>query len=192
MSLMKTKVVDWGLSLKETKVEEKVEKLISKAIEDLGYELYDVVYEKEAQDYYLRIFIDNPNGIGLNDCEKVNDAINDLLDEADYIKDQYFLEVSSPGIERRLRKEKHLQSSIGKKIICCLFTPITLENKEDTPKKKKSKQSSLKQIEGVLKGFNKEQITLTVELENSAKDIIIERKNISNMKLKYDWEEGGV
>ena len=192
MSLMKTKVVDWGLALKETNLEEKIEKLISKTIEDLGYELYDVVYEKEAQDYYLRIFIDSPNGIGLNDCEKVNDAINDLLDEADYIKDQYFLEVSSPGIERRLRKEKHLQSSIGKKIICCLFSPITLENKEDTPKKKKSKQSSLKQIEGVLKGFNKEQITLTVELENNVKDIIIERKNISNMKLKYDWEEGGV
>ena len=192
MSLMKTKVVDWGLALKETNLEEKVEKLISKAIEDLGYELYDVVYEKEAQDYYLRIFIDSPNGIGLNDCEKVNDAINDLLDEADYIKDQYFLEVSSPGIERRLRKEKHLQASIGKKIICSLFSPIILENEEDTPKKKKSKQSSLKQIEGILKDFNKEQITLTVELENNVKDIIIERKNISNMKLKYDWEEGGV
>ena len=192
MSLMKTKVVDWGLALKETNLEEKIEKLISKTIEDLGYELYDVVYEKEAQDYYLRIFIDSPNGIGLNDCEKVNDAINDLLDEADYIKDQYFLEVSSPGIERRLRKEKHLQASIGKKIICSLFSPIILENEEDTPKKKKSKQSSLKQIEGILKDFNKEQITLTVELENNVKDIIIERKNISNMKLKYDWEEGGV
>ena len=192
MSLMKTKVVDWGLALKETNLEEKVEKLISKAIEDIGYELYDVVYEKEAQDYYLRIFIDSTNGIGLNDCEKVNDAINDLLDEADYIKDQYFLEVSSPGIERRLRKEKHLQASIGKKIICSLFSPIILENEEDTPKKKKSKQSSLKQIEGILKDFNKEQITLTVELENNVKDIIIERKNISNMKLKYDWEEGGI
>ena len=192
MSLMKTKVVDWGLALKETNLEEKIEKLISKTIEDLGYELYDVVYEKEAQDYYLRIFIDSTNGIGLNDCEKVNDAINDLLDEANYIKDQYFLEVSSPGIERRLRKEKHLQASIGKKIICSLFSPIILENEEDTPKKKKSKQSSLKHIEGILKDFNKEQITLTVELENNVKDIIIERKNISNMKLKYDWEEGGV
>ncbi len=95
------------------KIEEKVEELISKTIEDLGYELYDVIYEKEAKDYYLRVFIDTPEGISLDDCEKVNNAITDMLDDVDYIKDQYFLEVSSPGIERLLRKEKHLQSNIG-------------------------------------------------------------------------------
>ena len=104
-------------------IEEKVENLICKTIEDLGYELYDVIYEKEAQDYYLRIFIDTPNGISLEDCEKVNDAINDMLDEANYIKEQYFLEVSSPGVERVLRKEKHLQDNLGKEIVCNLFKP---------------------------------------------------------------------
>ena len=85
-------------------IEEKVENLIKKPINDLGYELYDVIYTKEGKDYFLRIYIDKDNGIDLNDCEKVNDAISDLLDEANYIKDQYFLEVSSPGIERIIRK----------------------------------------------------------------------------------------
>lgn len=77
-------------------IEEKVETLVKPIIEDLGYELYDVEYAKEGKNYFLRIFIDKKEGIDLNDCEKVNDAINNKLDEKDYIKEQYFLEVSSP------------------------------------------------------------------------------------------------
>ncbi len=77
-------------------IEEKVETLVKPIIEGLGYELYDVEYAKEGKNYFLRIFIDKQEGIDLNDCEKVNDAINSKLDEEDYIKEQYFLEVSSP------------------------------------------------------------------------------------------------
>ena len=73
------------------KIEEKVEELVKEKIENIGYSLYDVEYAKEGPNYYLRIYIDKPDGIDLNDCEKVNDEINDLLDQADYIKDQYFL-----------------------------------------------------------------------------------------------------
>ena len=153
-------------------IEENVERLISKTVEDLGYELYDVIYEKEAQDYYLRVFIDNPNGISLNDCEKVNDAINSMLDEADYIKEQYFLEVSSPGIERTLRKEKHLQANLGKEIVCNLFKPI----------------EKRKQIEGILQEFDKEKLILKVQSEEKEELIEINRKNIAKMKLKYRWD----
>ena len=88
-------------------IETKVENLLKPIIENLGYELYDVLYVKEGKDYYLRVVIDSSKGIDLDDCEKVNNAINDILDEADYIKEQYFLEVSSPGLERLLRKDKH-------------------------------------------------------------------------------------
>lgn len=105
-------------------IEEKVEMLLNNTIQQLGYDLYDVEYAKEGKDYFLRIFIDKPEGIDLEDCEKVNDAINGLLDEADYIKEQYFLEVSSPGIERNIRKEKHLEKNIGQKIEIKLFKPI--------------------------------------------------------------------
>lgn len=80
---------------KLTNIESKVEELIVKPIEKLGYELYDVEYVKEGKDYFLRIYIDSNKGISLDDCEKVNNEITDLLDSADYIKEQYFLEVSS-------------------------------------------------------------------------------------------------
>ncbi len=105
-------------------IEEKVESIIKEPIKNLGYDLYDVNYVKEGKDYFLRIFIDNKEGIDLNDCEKVNDAISDLLDEANYIKEQYFLEVSSPGIERIIRKDEHLEQNIGEEIYIKLFMAL--------------------------------------------------------------------
>lgn len=149
-------------------VEEKIEKLIQKPIEDLGYSLYDVNYVKEGKDYFLRIFIDQEEkGIDLNDCEKVSDVINPLLDKEDVIKEMYFLEVSSPGIERIIRKEKHLEENKGKEIEVNLFK--SLENK--------------KVYDGILEKWDEENIYI---IENE-KQIIIERKNISLMKLKYHW-----
>lgn len=148
-------------------IEDRVEALITEKINDLGYELYDVEYAKEGKDYYLRVFIDKADGIDLNDCEKVSDGINELLDEADYIKEQYFLEVSSPGIERILRKDKHLDANIGNKIELKLFKPI---NKE-------------KSIIGILKEYDKDFIT--VEMEND--ELVVDRKNISIIKTVYEW-----
>ena len=153
---------------KLAKIEEKVEELVTKPINNLGYRIYDVMYVKEGQDNYLRIFIDSDKGISLNDCELVNNAITDLLDEANYIKDQYFLEISSPGLERHIRKDKHLQESIGKEIAIKLFKPI--EKK--------------KEIVAILKNFDNENII--VELENS-ENINIERKNISSIKRTFKW-----
>lgn len=146
-------------------IEEKVEGLIKEKVENIGYELYDVEYVKEGKNYFLRIFIDKPNGIDLNDCEKVNNEINDILDTADYIKEQYFLEVSSPGVERILRKDKHLKQNIGKGILIKLFKKDENENKE---------------YKGILKKYDKENIILE---DNS----IIERKNIAQIKTIYNW-----
>lgn len=148
-------------------IEEKVEQLIEKTINKLGYKLYDVEYAKEGKDYFLRIFIDKNEGIDLNDCEKVNDAVNPILDAADYIKEQYFLEISSPGIERTLRKDKHLKQNIGEKVEIKLFKPI---NKQ-------------KNIIGILKDYNAEQI----EIETSEEVCKIDRKNISIIKTVYEW-----
>ena len=146
------------------KIEEKVENLLKEKIEKLGYDLYDVEYAKEGKNYFLRIYIDKENGIDLNDCEKVNNEISEILDEANYIKEQYFLEVSSPGIERILRKDKHLEQNKGKEIFVKLFKKDELGNKEYT---------------GILKDFNSEKI----ELEN----VEIERKNIAQIKTVYEW-----
>lgn len=76
-------------------IEEKVENLCSKVIQNLGYSLYDVEYVKEGKDYFLRIYIESEKGIDLNDCEKVSNVLTELLDKEDPIKEQYFLEVSS-------------------------------------------------------------------------------------------------
>ena len=80
-----------------SKIEEKIEELVTKPIENIGYRVYDVMYVKEGKDNYLRIFIDNDKGISLDDCEKVNNEITDMLDESNIIKDQYFLEIYTSG-----------------------------------------------------------------------------------------------
>ena len=147
-------------------IEDKVESLISKTINDLGYELYDIEYVKEGKDYFLRIYIDSEKGIDLNDCEKVSNSITEILDEEDYIKEQYFLEVSSPGVERILRKEKHLKDNIENEIQIKLFKPL----------------DGQKQYKGILKEFNDDNITILNE-----KEIKIDRKNISQIKTVYNW-----
>lgn len=149
-------------------IEEKVESLLKEKIESIGYDLYDVEYAKEGPNYFLRIFIDKPEGIDLEDCEKVNNEIMEKLDEADYIKDQYFLEVSSPGVERVLKKEKHLEQNIGNEVQIKLF---------------KKDENGKKEYQGILKSFDEQ--TITIELDEELK---IERKNIAQIKTVYNWE----
>lgn len=162
-------------------IEEKVENLIKKPIEDLGYMLYDVQYVKEGQNYFLRVFIEKQDGsIDLNDCEKVNDGINDILDTADYIKEQYFLEVSSTGLEKVLRKDMHLRQNLGNEVQINLFKPI--DNQTNVTKKKPNIQ---KEIIGKLQDFNKENIILELE---EGKLLNIDRKNISQIKTVYNWD----
>lgn len=153
-------------------IEERIENLIQKPIENLGYSLYDVQYVKEGQNYFLRVFIEKEDGtIDLNDCEKVNDGINDILDTADYIKEQYFLEVSSTGIEKVLRKDKHLQDNIGTEIEVKLFKPIEKQ----------------KEWIGILENFNEKEIILCIDDEKQKK-IHINRKDISMIKTVFDWD----
>ena len=151
------------------KIEEKVEELIKDKIENIGYSLYDVEYAKEGPNYYLRIYIDSPKGIDLNDCEKVNNEINVVLDEADYIKEQYYLEVSSPGIERIVRKDNHLEQNIGNQVEAKLF---------------KKDEKGNKSYNGELKAFDAE--TVTIE---TTEEIKIERKNIAQIKTVYNWND---
>jgi ribosome maturation factor RimP len=152
-------------------IESQVENLIKPVVEGLNLELYDVIYAKEGKDYYLRVVIDKEEGIDIKDCEKVNDAINDLLDEADLIKEQYFLEVSSPGLERTLRKEKHFNKYIGEKVNVVLFRPL---NKK-------------KEYLGILKNYNGNEICL--EQENG-ETINFNMKDIVVVKTVFNFEGG--
>ena len=150
-----------------SRLEEKIEELVTKPINNLGYRVYDVIYAKEGKDNYLRIFIDNNAGIRLDDCEKVNDAITDMLDESNYIKDQYFLEISSPGVERHIRKDSQLEEHRGKEITVKLFKPIDKQ----------------KEFTGVLKDFSEDEIILSVD----EKEIKIPRSTISSMNRTFHW-----
>lgn len=96
---------------------DKLTKLIEPIVISLGYELYFVEFINEDGENYLRIYIDNENGISLQDCEKVSRPISDLLDEADLIDDSYYLEVSSPGIYRNLYCDNHYKRYIDYEVI---------------------------------------------------------------------------
>ena len=148
-------------------IEQNIEKLVEGKVRELGYELYDVEYVKEGKDYFLRIYIDSSKGISLEDCEKVSNGINEIIDVADYIKEQYFLEVSSTGVEKVLKKDKHLKENLGSKVQVKLFKPH--ENK--------------KVYDGILDDFNEKIIKIKIDDEN----VEIERKNVSQIKTIYNW-----
>lgn len=102
----------------------KVEALAKPVAESLGYELFDVEYVKEGPDFFLRLYITKEEGIAIEDCEAMSRAIDPILDEADPIKDHYYLEVSSVGLDRPLKKEKDFLYFMGEPIEIKLFRPL--------------------------------------------------------------------
>ena len=119
---------------KREQYEQTTETLLQPIIDAHGFELVDVEYVKEGAEWYLRITLDSDKGIDIDDCEKVSRAINPIIDEADPIEDFYYLEVSSPGLERVLRKEEHFAASIGSEIEIRLFAPDENNKKSYTGK----------------------------------------------------------
>lgn len=113
--------------MKKIELEDKLKELIKPLVNEQGYELYHVEYVKENNEYYLRIYIASDNGISLNDCEKVSRLVSDLLDKSDPIEDQYYLEVSSPGIDRQLFTNEHMIKSINSKVVTRLLKAINGE-----------------------------------------------------------------
>ncbi|MBQ8298728.1 MAG: ribosome maturation factor RimP [Clostridia bacterium] len=153
-----------------TKQEKELEKIILPVTEKLGYELYDVEYVKEGQDWYVRLYIDSENGINLDDCEKVSDAVGEELDRVDPIATAYLLEVSSCGLERRLREKKHFETAIDKNVEIKLFKTV---NKS-------------KVITGILKEVTDAEILVCTDEDTEER---ISFDNISNAKILFDWEE---
>ncbi len=93
-------------------------------VNGLGYDLWDVEYVKEGSEWYLRITIDSESGITIDDCERVHRAIDPIIDEHDPIENAYHLEVSSPGVERVLRTDAHIEAFRGEEVEARLFAPI--------------------------------------------------------------------
>lgn len=103
---------------------ERVYELIKETVEAQGVSLWDVRFLKEGASWYLRVFIDKPEGISIDDCTNVSHAIDPVIDEADPIDKSYYLEVCSPGIERELTRDYHFESVVGEKIKIKLYKAI--------------------------------------------------------------------
>ena len=143
------------------RVEEAVEKLAEGILADTEYEVVDVEYVKE-RDWYLRIFIDKDGGVGLDDCQKISNLLGDKIDDENIIKDRYILEVSSPGLDRALKKEKDFKRELGKKIDITLYKAVDGD----------------KNLVGTLTGYTKDSITIDETKEIALKDIALVRLHI--------------
>ena len=143
---------------------QKLRKIAQPIVEENNCELYHLEYVKEAGENYLRIYIDNSSGISLEDCEKTSRGISEILDVEDPITDSYCLEVSSPGIERVLYDDNHLNKYIGQNVLVNL----------------NSLYEGVKKFEGNLLGFSDVQI----EIQNDGNNISIPREKISIVSLR--------
>lgn len=103
---------------------ERVYSLIEETVKNEGVTLWDVRFLKEGANWYLRVFIDKPEGISIDDCTAVSHAIDPIIDEADPIDKSYFLEVCSPGIERELTRPWHYEAVLGEKIKIKLYKAL--------------------------------------------------------------------
>jgi len=150
-----------------SKVTEIVEELVTPILEDMKLELVDIEYVKEGKNWFLRIFIDKENGIDIEECGIVSERLSLILDEIDPIPHNYFLEVSSPGAERPLKKESDFRSAIGKNVNLKTYEPIDGE----------------KTFEGKLIDFNEGTITLEMKIKARVKTIEIPFDKIAKARL---------
>ena len=149
-------------------IAEKIESLLRPTVESFGISLWDVEYVKEGSAYLLRLTIDKPSGVDLEDCEKVHHAVDPVLDEADPIEGPYTLEVTSPGLERHLRKPAHYLASIGSNVEVSLYSKI----------------GDKKKYSGKLLSFSEED-SLSLETENGA--VILPLDKIAKAKTVFTW-----
>ena len=146
--------------------EQMTEELVTPIIEKYNFELVDVEWVKEGSNWYLRLYIDKEGGITVDDCEVVNREFGEILDEKDYISENYIFEVSSPGLDRPLKKEKDFARSIGKDVEVRLYKPI----------------NKTKEYVGILDSYDKD--TVTLDFDNGEK-MTFERSAIALIRLSF-------
>jgi len=147
--------------------ETRTEEILIPIVADAGVEIYDVEYVKEGSDWYLRVYIDKPEGVNINDCEVVNRALSAKMDELDFIDDAYILEVSSPGLGRALKKERHFEKSIGQEVEVKTYKAIDKE----------------KQFVGILQSYENGVITI----DTGKKEMQFEKADVALVRLTFDF-----
>ncbi len=150
-----------------SKVETEVIAMAEPIAKGFGCYIYDVEFVKEGGLYFLRVFADRDGGIDLDACEEISRALSDVLDECDPIKQNYYLEVSSPGIERKLKTKEHFERYIGETIDVGLYKAI----------------GGSKQLTGVLLGFEDGMI----KIEVCGEQVEIMQKETTFVKIHFDF-----
>ena len=154
------------MSKRET-YETRTEELLLPIAERYQVEIYDVEYVKEGSEWYLRAYIDKEAGVSIVDCENVSRALSEELDRTDFISDGYILEVSSPGLGRTLKKEKHFIKSMGQEVELRTYKPI----------------DKCKEFVGILEGYQDGNVTIQMDGQSKT----FEKSDIALVRLTFDF-----
>jgi ribosome maturation factor RimP len=149
------------------KVTELVADLASPMVEAAGCTLWDVEYVREAGTWFLRVYIDHPDGVNIDQCEAVSRPLSDALDESDPIEGSYTLEVSSAGADRALKKPEHFEKFMGTDVEVKLYRP----------------RNGGKLFHGILKGYENGNVTLEI----GGEDVTFEKKEIAVCRLYLEF-----
>ncbi|KKB44703.1 ribosome maturation factor RimP [Bacillus thermotolerans] len=154
-----------------SKVTETVGQLVQPIIEKMNLELVDIEYVKEGQSWFLRVYIDKEQGVDIEECGLVSEQLSEKLDEVDPIPHNYFLEVSSPGAERPLKKVRDYERAVGKRVHVKLYEPIDGE----------------KEFEGTLVSFEDEELTVEYLVKTRKKQIVIPLEKVAKARLAVSF-----
>ncbi|HWJ78297.1 MAG TPA: ribosome maturation factor RimP [Niallia sp.] len=154
-----------------SKVTELVEGMVEPILQELHLELVDVEYVKEGPNWFLRVYIDKESGVDIDECAAVSEKLSEKLDEVDPIPENYFLEVSSPGAERPLKKDKDFEKAIGKNVYIKTYEPI----------------ENAKEFEGVLKGFDGKTVTVEVKIKTRTKTFELPYEKVAKARLAVSF-----
>lgn len=154
-----------------SKVTEVVEELVAPIVMELGLDLVDVEYLKEGKNWFLRVYIDKDKGVDIEECGLVSERLSEKLDEMDPIPHNYFLEVSSPGAERPLKKEKDYEKAIGKNVYVKTYEPYDGE----------------KTFEGILKDFDGSTVAIEVKIKTRKKTVEIPYEKVASARLAISF-----
>jgi ribosome maturation factor RimP len=150
-----------------SKVTEVVEELTQPILQELELELVEIEFVKEGKNWFLRVYIDKENGVDIEDCGIVSERLSEKLDELDPITHNYFLEVSSPGAERPLKKAKDFEKAIGKNVFIKTYEPIDGE----------------KGFEGTLLGYDGQTVKIEMKIKTRKKVIEIPFEKVASARL---------
>lgn len=155
-----------------SKITEEVEKLVSPIVNDLELELVDIEFVKEGRDWFLRVYIDTPEGnIDIEQCALVSERLSEELDRTDPIPQNYFLEVSSPGAERPLKKEEDFRKAVGQYVYIKTYEPI----------------NGMKEFEGYLLSYGPDAAEVETRIKTRKLQVAIDKEKIAFARLAIDF-----